>query len=166
MLELEEDYADLERHLCRWTGFESDPARQRVRRQIADQIRRAWRQTGEPLGDEAAGQRLSLVNLNVGSLPELPAHIEFELTRSLVMHDMPIMHMPAGFLSCFTRLTELNLSSNGLLGVPTEIAYLVELQTLRLARNNIRLNDHALNALTPPAAVDSSGSELQPAGGI
>ncbi|EST15889.1 leucine Rich repeat family protein [Pseudomonas putida S610] len=147
LLELEEDYADLERHLCRWTGFESDPARQRVRRQIADQIRRAWRQTGEPLGDEAAGQRLSLVNLNVGSLPELPAHIEFELTRSLVMHDVPIMHMPAGFLSCFTRLTELNLSSNGLLGVPTEIAYLVELRTLRLARNNIRLNDHALNAL-------------------
>lgn len=148
LLELEEDHADLERHLSRWTDFESNPARQRVRRQVADQIRRAWRQTSEPLGDEAAGQRLSLVNLNVGSLPELPAHIEFELTRSLVISDVPITHMPAGFLSCFTRLRELNLSSNGLLGVPTEIAYLVELRTLRLARNSIRLDDHALNALT------------------
>ncbi|MBF8725365.1 NEL-type E3 ubiquitin ligase domain-containing protein [Pseudomonas putida] len=148
LLELEGDHADLERHLSRWTGFESDPGRQRARRQVADQIRRAWRQMGESLGDDAAGQRLSLVNLNIGTLPELPAHIEFELTRSLVIHDVPITHMPTAFLSCFTRLRELNLSSNGLLGVPTEIAYLVELRTLRLARNSIRLNDHALNALT------------------
>ncbi|TCT92029.1 NEL-type E3 ubiquitin ligase domain-containing protein [Pseudomonas sp. LP_4_YM] len=148
LLELEEDHADLERHLSRWTGFESNPARQRARRQVADQIRRAWRQMGEPLGDETAGQRLSIINLNVGSLPELPAHIEFELTRSLVIRDVPITHMPTGFLSSFTRLRELNLSSTGLLGVPTEVAYLVDLRTLRLARNNIRLNDQALNALT------------------
>nr|WP_314482506.1 NEL-type E3 ubiquitin ligase domain-containing protein [uncultured Pseudomonas sp.] len=147
LLELEQHHADLEHHLNRWTDFESDTARQRVRQQVADQIRRAWRGVGESLGDEAAGQRLSLVNLNVSSLPELPAHIEFEFTRSLVIGDMPITHMPTGFLSCFTRLRELNLSSNRLLGVPVEIPYLVELQTLRLAHNNIRLNDQALNAL-------------------
>ncbi len=148
LLVLEQDHADLERHLGRWTDFESNPVRQRARRQVADQIRRAWRQVGESLGDGAAGQRLSIVNVNVSSLPELPARIEFELTRALVIRDVPITHMPTGFLSCFTRLRALNLSDNALLGVPAEISHLAELRTLRLARNNIRLNDQALNALT------------------
>ncbi|MBF8676426.1 hypothetical protein IRZ53_19170 [Pseudomonas fulva] len=148
LLGLEEDHADLERHLGRWTGFESNPVRRRARQQVADQIRRAWRQVGEPLGGGAAGQRLSIVNLNVSSLPELPARIDFELTRALVIRDMPITHMPAGFLCCFTRLRELNLSDNGLLGMPADISHLTELRTLRLARNNLRLNDQALNALT------------------
>ncbi len=147
LLELEDDFAQLEQHLNRWTSFEFDPARLAVRQQVAERLRRAWRLQGEPLGGEGEGQRLSLINLNVSSLPELPAHIDFPQIRELILRDLPISGVPTDFLRCFSNLQELSLSNNRLLKVPVGIAHLVKLRSIRLAHNRIRLDEGALNAM-------------------
>ncbi|MFK0095445.1 NEL-type E3 ubiquitin ligase domain-containing protein [Pseudomonas sp. NPDC090592] len=147
LLELEDDFAQLEQHLDRWTGFEFEPGRQAVRQQVAERLRRAWRLQAEPLGGAGEGQRLSLINLNVTTLPELPAHIDFTQVRELIVRDLPITDVPTDFLRCFSNLQTLNLSNNRLLRVPIGIAHLVELRTLRLGHNNIRLDLGALDAM-------------------
>ncbi|MBK4990471.1 NEL-type E3 ubiquitin ligase domain-containing protein [Pseudomonas sp. S36] len=147
LLELEEDFADLERHLNRWASFEFDPARQAVRQQVVARLRRAWRLQGEPWGNDGQGQRLSLINLNLASLPELPGHIDFPQIRALVIRDVPITHVPTDFLRAFSGLRELTLSNNRLLQVPVGLAYLVELRSLRLGHNRIRLNRNALDVM-------------------
>jgi len=147
---LEDDYQQLDRQLHSWVSAELNEARQLVRQRLAERLRRAWRQQGEPVVGEdgrVEGLRLSLVGLQVTTLPALPGHVVFSRVTVLVLSETPISVVHSDFLQAFTALRELNLSRNRLLRVPTGIGYLVELRRLRLAHNCIRLDSAALASL-------------------
>ncbi|PMZ95634.1 MULTISPECIES: NEL-type E3 ubiquitin ligase domain-containing protein [unclassified Pseudomonas] len=147
---LEDDAEQLNVHLNRWVDAELNPARQVIRERFAMQMRRAWRLQGEPIqavAGQPAGQRLSLINLRVTTLPQLPAQVDFSRITVLTLAEGTLTGVHEEFLHCFTALRELNLSSNRLLQVPRGLAYLIELRRLRLAHNNIRLDRIGLDAL-------------------
>nr|WP_225777104.1 NEL-type E3 ubiquitin ligase domain-containing protein [Pseudomonas sp. Marseille-Q3773] len=146
LMELEDDYAQLDVHLNRWISAELAPTRRAVRERFAAHLRRAWRLQAEPIGTTGE-QRLVLVDLAVTTLPELPGHLAFSHITSLVISDSLVTAIHPQFLSCFTALRELNLSNNRLLRIPSGIAYLVHLRRLRLAHNAIRLDLAALDAI-------------------
>jgi len=150
LLEREADLADLQEHLNRWIGAELNATRQAARRQLAAQLERGWRLQGETVQDaqgQPQGLRLTLIGLQVTTLPELPGHVEFPAVSALVLTETPITHVPGEFLQCFTALRDLNLGNNRLLEVPTGVGYLVALRRLRMAHNNLRLNSVALDIL-------------------
>lgn len=151
LLALQDDHEQLERALQRWQGSELNDARRRTRGEVAQRLRRAWAAQGEHLPANhggVAGQRLNLTGLNITTLPELPLQLDFTYITSLVMGGTTITEVPTQFLSSFTHLQGLNMGGNALLRIPAGISYLTELRELRLARNNIRLDAAAQQALT------------------
>lgn len=151
LLALQDDHEQLERALQRWQGSELNDTRRRTRGYVAQRMRSAWAAQGERLpahNDSAAGQRLTLTGLNITTLPELPLQLDFTFITSLVMEGTTISAVPTQFLSSFTHLQVLNMGSNGLLRIPAGISYLIELRELRLARNMIRLDAAAQQALS------------------
>ena len=111
---------------------------------------RAWRLQGEPVSTGQAQtqeQRLSLSGLHLRTLPALPPQIDFHRITLLSVNDTLVTDIPVDFLRPFTALTHLNLNNNGLMRLPTGLAYLPGIQTLRLARNLIRLDAQAIGIL-------------------
>ncbi|WP_082425828.1 NEL-type E3 ubiquitin ligase domain-containing protein [Pseudomonas sp. NBRC 111132] len=150
IVELEDDQDQLIRHLNRWVSAELSERRQRLRQRSADAILRAWRLQGDCIYDHAGmvtGQRLSLSGVQLSSLPELPAAIDFHRITSLRLQESAVDTVPVSFLCPFTALTELDMSFNQLRNIPLGIAYLPQLQRLRLAHNQIRLNAQAVGIL-------------------
>ncbi|WP_085672992.1 MULTISPECIES: NEL-type E3 ubiquitin ligase domain-containing protein [unclassified Pseudomonas] len=148
---LQDDHEQLERALQRWRGSELNDARRQIRGHVVQRLRRAWAAQAEsmPANDHGvAGQRLTLTDLNITTLPEFPLKLDFTYITSLVVSGMAINEVPAQFLGSFTHLRALNMAGNALLRVPAGIAYLTELRELRLARNSIRLDAAAQQALT------------------
>lgn len=151
VLGLQDDHEQLERALQRWQGSELDDARRQTRGYVAQRLRRAWAAQAEVVivnEGGTPGQRLNLTDLNITTLPQFPLHLDFTYITSLVISGTAISEVPAQFLGSFTRLQVLNMGSNALLRVPAGISYLSELRELRLARNNIRLDAAAQQALT------------------
>lgn len=150
IVELEDDQDQLIRHLNRWVSAELSERRQRLRQRSADAILRAWRLQGDCIYDHAGmvtGQRLSLSGVQLSSLPELPAAIDFHRITTLRLQESAVDTVPVSFLCPFTALTELDMSFNQLRNIPLGIAYLPQLQRLRLAHNQIRLNAQAVGIL-------------------
>lgn len=166
LLDLEDSYNRLDRALNQWYGSELDEARQTCRKVVADSIRRAWRFQGEQVYDSegnSIGQRLRLEGPSITTLPSLPLSVDFPRLVSLVINDTALTVVPVDFLHGLTALTEVNLVGNQLSAVPIGFAYLIELRTLRLARNNIHLNFgsiSAINRLPRLEAVDLSYNPL------
>jgi len=167
LLDLQGDHDQLERALQRWQGSELNDARRRARGYVAQRLRSAWAAQAEvvPAGNgRAAGQRLSLTDLNITTVPEFPLQLDFSFITSLVMSSTRVSEVPAQFLSSFPHLQVLNMSSNALLRIPAGISYLTELRELRLARNNIRLDAAAQQALTALPRLTSLDLSHNPLG--
>ncbi|MDM3884729.1 NEL-type E3 ubiquitin ligase domain-containing protein [Pseudomonas sp. BCRC 81390] len=150
LVQLQDDHDQLVRQLNRWVASELQESRQAARRLGADSILRAWRLQGEVVAageGRAQGQRLSLTGTQLRTLPSLPPQIEFHRVTVLSLHDTLVQDIPVDFLRPFTALTELNLSGNQLLRLPLGIAYLPNVQVLRLAHNQIRLDAQAIEIL-------------------
>lgn len=150
LVDLQDDHDQLVQHLNRWVASELQETRQAARRLTADSIIRAWRLQGAVVAADdgrAAGQCLSLAGSQLRTLPSLPPQIEFHRVTVLRLHDTLVNDIPADFLRPFTAVTELNLSSNHLLRLPSGIAYLPDVQVLRLAHNQIRLDAQAVEIL-------------------
>jgi len=150
LVELEDDHDQLVRHLNSWISAELSEGRQMIRRRVADVIVRAWRLQGDWIYNPAGtptGQRLSLGGMLLTTLPELPVAIDFHRISSLRLQESAVDTVPVNFLRPFTTLTELDLSFNRLRNLPLGVAYLPQLQRLRLAHNQIRLNAQAVGVL-------------------
>lgn len=166
LLEVQNEHEQLERALQRWQGSELNDTRRRTRGYVAQRMRSAWAAQGERFPADnggVAGQRLTLTGLNITTLPELPLHLNFTFITSLVMEGTTITGVPTQFLSSFTSLQVLNMGGNTLLRIPEGISYLIELRELRLARNNIRLDaaaQQALSTLPRLAYLDLSHNPL------
>jgi len=151
LLELQDDHEQLERALQRWQCSELNDNRRRTRGIVAQRFRRAWAAQGEsvPVNDgSAAGQQLNLTGLPITTLPALPVQLSFTYITSLVMRGTTITELPTPFLSSFIHLQVLSMGGNALLRIPAGLSHLTELRELRLARNNIRLDAAAQQALT------------------
>lgn len=150
LVELQDDHDQLVQHLNRWVSAELQEGRQNARRLTADSILRAWRLQGEIVpasAGQAQGQRLSLRGSHLRTLPQLPPQIDFHRITMLSVSDTQVSDVPVDFLRPFTAVTDLNLSSNHLLLMPTGIAHLPQIRVLRLAHNQIRLNAQAVEIL-------------------
>ncbi|WP_079228967.1 NEL-type E3 ubiquitin ligase domain-containing protein [Pseudomonas putida] len=167
LLELQDDHEQLERALQRWQGSELNDARRQTRGYVTQRLRSAWAAQAEvvPASDgRAAGQRLSLTDLNITTVPEFPLQLDFSFITSLVMSSTAVSEVPAQFLSSFPHLQVLNMSNNALLRIPVGISYLTELRELRLARNNIRLDAAGQEALTGLPRLSSLDLSHNPLG--
>ncbi|WP_349976336.1 NEL-type E3 ubiquitin ligase domain-containing protein [Pseudomonas sp. WHRI 8519] len=167
LVELEDDHDQLIRHLNRWSSAQLDARRRVLRRRVADAILRAWRLQGDWIYDDAGtatGQNLSLSGMLLNSLPDLPGVIDFHRVTRLSLQNSAVDLVPVDFLRPFTALTELDMSFNRLRNIPLGIAYLPQLQRLRLAHNQIRFNAQTvgvLQAMTALSHLDLSYNRLE-----
>lgn len=146
LLEREDDYDQLEQHLNRWVSADLQESRQAVRQRFSETVQRAWRRQGDP-SRSGQGQRLSVNNLSVRTLPQLPGQVAFPQVTELVINGTPLSVVPPEFLQGFQALRELNLANNQLLQLPAGIGYLVGLRSLRLGYNRIRMDSRAVAVL-------------------
>ncbi|MFF5864917.1 NEL-type E3 ubiquitin ligase domain-containing protein [Pseudomonas sp. NPDC012596] len=108
------------------------------RRRVANQIRRAWRRkTAGIAGDDFV---VHIDGEQVGSLPTLPAGIEFGHVRRLTLRNMSLEQIDEDFLRRFSHLRELDLRDNQLTTLPVGLERLTELRSLRLAGNRITVD--------------------------
>lgn len=142
MVQMEDNYAALDSSLNRWQSAGLSASGSRLRAQFGDGLRRAWRLDG---GREVT--RLDLSGYPLRTLPLFTPQVEFGHITELVLMNMQVEHIPTEFLRAFPRLRRLNLNSNQLLAMPTGLAYLTDLEVLRLAHNRIRFSDHSLTIL-------------------
>jgi len=167
LVELQDAHDQLVQQLNRWVASELQESRQAARRLSADSILRAWRLQGDAVAageGRAQGQHLSLSGTQLRTLPSLPPQIEFHRVTVLSLHDTLVNDIPVDFLRAFGALTELNLSGNQLLRLPLGIAYLPDVQVLRLAHNQIRLDAQAteiLHGLPNLVLLDLSYNRLE-----
>ncbi|PYC17652.1 NEL-type E3 ubiquitin ligase domain-containing protein [Pseudomonas mosselii] len=145
LLSLERNLALLEDTLEFWVIGTPDRDMRTVRRQLSHRLCGAWRYDGEmirnPYG-EAEGMLLNISGWRVGSLPVLPASVDFDHISELVMAGMGLDQLPASFLHCFQSLRTLNLNNNQLTALPESIADLPRLRALHLMGNRIRMGEH------------------------
>lgn len=147
---LQDDHVQLQQALNRWVSAELNTTRQASRQLLSDRVLRAWRGQGEqvPAADgQPGGLRLALSLGELASLPALPGQVQFNHVTSLAINDSSITAVPADFLHSFVNVNNLNLSGNRLLAIPTGLAHMTQLRTLRLARNFIRMTLSAFQAL-------------------
>ncbi|MGG5291117.1 NEL-type E3 ubiquitin ligase domain-containing protein [Pseudomonas shirazensis] len=151
LLQQEQAYAALDSTLNQWQSAELSEARNHLRAQFGDSLRRAWRLEGEPIdlqADALPSMRLDLSGFPARTLPFLPPEVEFNHIAELALTDLQVDTIPVDFLRAFPRLRRLSINSNQLLSVPRGLAYLPDLEILRLSHNRIRMNADSLAVLS------------------
>ncbi|WP_313712554.1 NEL-type E3 ubiquitin ligase domain-containing protein [Pseudomonas sp.] len=167
LLRQEGDYRQLEQSLRLWRDAVADPARSH-RQAVADAFLRAWRFEGERVlyrNGEPGGIRLSIIGVPAGSVPALPAGVDFAHITDMVLVGLRLESLPGGFLRSFPELRRLDLGNNALQAIPEGLDGLSRLRHLRLPRNRIRLTQpHAdvLAGLGRLRVLDLSANSLGP----
>ena len=163
------EYRQLDEALDAWVGPERVGNSAVVRRLFADELRRSWRLEGRRLvtpAGQPAGHRLSLIGMELRSLPTLPANADFNHITELTLVGLHLDAIPAGFLRCFSRVRWLNLSNNALVSVPVDIEHLAQLTTLRLSQNRIRMTEAAVQSLRNLSQLHTLDLSFNPLGAI
>lgn len=147
----------LRQDLDRWVAsfgwrYEGNQRRQvptGVREIAAEHIERCWRrQTRVVAGADGRrlGYELDLSGLNIGALPQLTA--DFSHVGVLMMSDMGLtLDYCDSFLSGFSSLKRLEMSRNRLMDIPGTLEGMRNLETLRLANNQIGLTRRSVEIL-------------------
>ncbi|SEN05153.1 Leucine rich repeat-containing protein [Pseudomonas sp. ok272] len=120
----------------------------RSREIVANRIERCWRHMLK-VSDEynVSVPGLELDNLQVGSLPTLPAQVEFRHVRRLSLGHMGLGDDAAYFLKHFPEIESLDLTRNRLTRVPEVLSHLAELKQVYLDSNQLQLNDYGRRRL-------------------
>lgn len=143
---LQRQLGELRQQLRSWRDEADNPLQLLRRQRVTDVIRRSWRRK---LVDLAGDPVLMIEGERVGSLPTLPAGVDFSHVRRLVLRDMGLAEVDADFLARFPNLLELDLRENALTAIPPGVERMTRLRQLHLARNQISL-DMAGNARLAP----------------
>ncbi|MCE5977490.1 NEL-type E3 ubiquitin ligase domain-containing protein [Pseudomonas sp. JR33AA] len=134
------------------------------RRRVANQIRRAWRRKTEDLtGDEYV---LHIEGEQVGSLPTLPAAIDFNHIRRLTLRNMALEQVDENFLRRFGSIRELDLRGNQLTRLPAGIEHLSGLRSLRLSGNRITIDSAANGRLASLSMLQVLDLNYNPLGQV
>lgn len=166
LLRQEEGYHDLDRVLRDWVRQVPQLSGAPARRRVANELRRGWRLMGDRVLDARNrewGMRLSLDNIAVDSLPELPVNVDFAHVTDLSVTNLGLRQLPVNFLQGFPLLRALNLSSNALAELPSQIADLAFLRELRAGLNRIRVTAatrQVLQRLSGLRVLDLDGNPL------
>ncbi len=158
MIRQYQEYLALDRAMQTWV-MQVPAGRQRgARRFASEELRRSWRLGGPQnsvSSTTAPASRLTLVGLDIGGLPALPANTDFAHITDLVLVGLQLEHVPPSFLGSFSRLRGLNLSNNALTSLPAGIGGLSQLRILHLARNRIRMTEEGAQALSGLTQLDT-----------
>lgn len=164
-----QEYRQLDQSLVEWVQQERATTRYTRRRHVATELRRSWQLQGQRLlnrSGQLAGVRLSLIGLDIASLPTLPANTDFGHVTDLIMVGLNLQAIPTGFLRCFSRVRWLNLNSNALTGIPDDIAQLTSLVELRMARNRIRMTQTSADTVRELHRLQTLDLSFNPLGAI
>ncbi|MFS0828272.1 NEL-type E3 ubiquitin ligase domain-containing protein [Pseudomonas phoenicis] len=131
------------------------------RRRVASQLRRCWRRK---LFDYAGDFVLEIDGERVGSLPQLPADVDFSHVRRLTLRDMDLTEIDEAFIRRFSQLRELDLQQNRLTEIPPGLERLTHLRVVRLSRNQIVMTHEGsrrLAQLSRLHSLDLSNNPLE-----
>lgn len=169
MIRLYREYMGMDRALHAWM-LDVPPGNLRgARHHVASMLRRTWRLEGLRIDAQGATReyrRLSLVGVEVGSLPTLPVGTQFGHVNDLGLIGLRLQTLPHGFLRCFTGLRLLNLSNNALTTLPAEIAELNQLTSLRVSHNRIRMTEALATSLSGLSQLDTLDLSFNRLGGV
>nr|WP_288910747.1 DUF6543 domain-containing protein [uncultured Pseudomonas sp.] len=144
---LSNDWATLDEGLRQWEvhegvhhPVESEYTRAdtiAMRREVAQEIRRAWRREPDPLREDSE-LTLRLSGLNIGRLPPISAR--FEHIEELTLAHLGLSEDPSNFLRLFPNIDTLRLHGNELTAVPVAAGEFRSLEELSLGRNPLNMN--------------------------
>lgn len=140
LLAQELNYQQLDDALNTWAAASGQPSVRAVRRSLSEALRRCWRLQGTMVfsaSGEVEGMALDLSEYAAGALPELPERTDMGHVSQLTLARMNLRDVPSEFLRSFIALQHLDLSSNRLTQIPTGLARLPALRSVRLAYNRI-----------------------------
>ncbi|MFJ4387240.1 NEL-type E3 ubiquitin ligase domain-containing protein [Pseudomonas sp. NPDC089408] len=165
MLFEEDNFRLLNHRMNEWIAY-ARPSEVAARRMLAARLRQAWRRQLplDTMHAQLGGRILDLSGFQVSSLPELAESIDFNFVTTLVMINTPLVVEPNEFFSCFSEVRRLNFSRNHLHRVPTGLQHLVNLESLQLSYNCIRMNVRGietLRGLQHLTELDLSANPLQ-----
>lgn len=158
--ELQQQLGTLRQALRNWRDGARGPLDLLRRQRVIDTIRRSWRRKVTNHGGDFV---LEIDGERVGSLPALPAGLDFGHVRRLALRNMDLAVVDDDFLGRFANLVELDLRGNRLNAIPPGVERMTQLRQLHLAGNQIVL-DHAGDARLAPLTrlhtLDLSGNPL------
>lgn len=169
LLSQEREYQQLDTALATWQSSALQPSTNRARGAAAEELRRCWRLQGEQISSrqgQPQGMRLSLIGATLHTLPTLPVRVDFNHVTELVLVNLQLHQLPAGFLQSFREVRWLNLSNNRLATVPEDIDQLTELRTLQLNHNRIHMTEPGANALARITRLRTLNLSDNPLGAI
>nr|WP_314877401.1 NEL-type E3 ubiquitin ligase domain-containing protein [uncultured Pseudomonas sp.] len=150
LADLQEQLGTLRAALHSWQEQRSSWVDGFRRRRVANHIRRAWRRKTIGVSDDDF--ILHINGEHVGSLPALPAGVDFQHVTRLTLRNMALPAVDEDFLGRFANLEELDLRDNLLTVVPHGLEQLTRLRRLNLGNNRI--------VMDAPAAARLSGLRL------
>lgn len=165
-IDLWEHYGELRRTLTRLNNAlqqwrEQGSILHAFRRQrVSTQLRRCWRR--KLVGMDGAYE-LVIDGERVGTLPTLPAGLEYGHVRRLALRNMDLGSIDEVFLGRFNNVVELDLRDNRLTQIPPGLENLTQLRQLHLSRNQIVMTsdgNRRLEALEGLRVLDLSHNPL------
>lgn len=138
---LQAELAALDSCMNRWCATARSRVERADRRSFADGLRNCWQRTASRAGGELPlYYRLTIRNVTLSSLPELPELVSFAHVRELSLTALGISDVPDGFLRAFPTVRILELSSNRLTRLPSGLGRLSILREMDLFGNQIVLD--------------------------
>lgn len=162
---LETEHRTLRNALDRWvastetdeTDNPASAARRRLKRIVADRIRKCWRRQSRAVSvvdGRRVGYELDLSWMYVRSLPELSA--DFSHVTSLRLYGAGLSQQTCnGFLTRFPALRWLDMAHNNLTELPEALEGMTGLTHLTLASNQIGLTPRGAEILGGLSAMES-----------
>lgn len=138
---LMDELSSLTGHLSAWVHAGSSRAQRADRRSFAAGLRACWQRRAWRADAQLPGAyRLTIRNLELDQLPDLPHVVQFEHVRELSLMTIGASDVPEGFLRAFRSVRVLELASNGLTRIPSGLAQLPMLREIDLFGNQIVLD--------------------------
>nr|WP_314480152.1 NEL-type E3 ubiquitin ligase domain-containing protein [uncultured Pseudomonas sp.] len=157
---LQQCLVDLGESLATWRREATTAPLPERRRQIARRIRQCWRRKRA----DADGQyRLIIDSERIDSLPAMPEQANFGHVTELTLRRAHLSSITEGFIQRFPSVRTLDLSDNLLSSIPDGLQAMTQLTELRLARNQIVIDDAGLArlaALTTLRVLDLSHNPI------
>ncbi|MFJ4066295.1 NEL-type E3 ubiquitin ligase domain-containing protein [Pseudomonas sp. NPDC089996] len=139
---LQAQLAALHSNLNNWCALAGSRQERVDRRSLAEGLLDCWQRISPRVrGGLPIAYRLTIRDLALSSLPDLPESVSFAHVRELSMVAVGISDVPNGFLHAFPAVRILELAGNRLARLPSGLGHLSLLREMDLFGNQIVLDD-------------------------